>query len=39
VQYRVAELELQRDIGVLEVNERGLYREYSPEEVVYGKGN
>ena len=39
VQYRVAELELQRDIGVLEVNERGLYREYSPEEVVYGKVN
>jgi len=31
VSYRVAELELQRDMGVLEVNERGLWREYIPE--------
>ena len=31
VNYRIAELELQRDMGVLEVNERGLWREYRPE--------
>ncbi len=32
VSYRIAELELQRDLGLLEVNEKGLWREYSPEE-------
>jgi outer membrane protein TolC len=31
VNYRVAELELQRDLGLLEVNQEGLWREYSPE--------
>ena len=31
VQYRVSELELQRDLDVLEVNEQGLWREYTPE--------
>jgi len=31
VTYRVAELELQRDLGVLEVNHEGLWREYTPE--------
>ena len=31
VAYRIAELELQRDMGVLEVNEKGLWREYRPE--------
>ncbi|MHC4994198.1 MAG: TolC family protein [Planctomycetota bacterium] len=30
VDYRVAELELQRDMGVLVVNEKGLWREYDP---------
>ncbi|MFH1573985.1 MAG: TolC family protein, partial [Acidobacteriota bacterium] len=30
VSYRVGELELQRDLGVLEVNERGLWQEYVP---------
>jgi outer membrane protein TolC len=30
VSYRVAELDLQRDIGLLEVDETGLWREYSP---------
>ena len=30
VNYRIAELELQRDMGVLEVDENGLWREYSP---------
>jgi outer membrane protein TolC len=33
VNYRVAELELQRDIDVLKVNEQGLWREFSPEEI------
>ncbi len=32
VRYRVGELELQRDMGVLEVNEQGMWREYHPEE-------
>jgi len=30
VDYRIAELELQRDLGALEVNAEGLWREYSP---------
>jgi outer membrane protein TolC len=33
VGYRVAELELQRNIGLLEVDERGLWREALPEEL------
>ncbi|MGD8453575.1 MAG: TolC family protein [Phycisphaerae bacterium] len=32
VNYRVNELALQRDLGLLEVDERGLWREYVPEE-------
>jgi len=32
VNYRIAELELQRDLGLLEVNEKGLWQEFSPEE-------
>jgi outer membrane protein TolC len=42
VSYRVAELAIQRDTGVLEVDEKGLWQEYSPggnqnvqEEIVY----
>jgi outer membrane protein TolC len=31
--YRMAELELQRDLGVLEVDEKGLWKEFSPEAV------
>ncbi|MDX9755021.1 MAG: TolC family protein [bacterium] len=31
VNYRVAELDLQLDLGVLEVNEIGLWKEFSPE--------
>ena len=31
VNYRIAELELQRDMGVLEVDEKGMWREYRPE--------
>ena len=30
VGYRVAELELQRDLGLLDVNEKGIWREYDP---------
>lgn len=33
VDYRIAELELQRDIGLLEVDEQGLWREFSPEVI------
>jgi len=32
INYRVAELELQRDMGVLQINEKGLWQEYSPGE-------
>jgi outer membrane protein TolC len=31
VNYRVAELELQRDLGLLKIDEQGLWQEYSPE--------
>jgi len=31
VSYRIAELQLQRDLGLLKVNEQGLWQEYSPE--------
>jgi len=31
VDYRIAELELQRDMGVLEVDAKGLWNEYQPE--------
>ncbi len=33
VEYRIAELELQQDIGLLKVNEQGLWREFSPEVI------
>ena len=33
VNYRTAELELQRDLGLLKVNEQGLWQEFSPEEI------
>ncbi len=33
VNHRIAELELQRDLGLLDVNEKGLWREFSPEEI------
>ncbi len=33
VNYRTAELQFQRDLDVLEVNEQGLWREYSPEVI------
>lgn len=32
VQYRVSELELQRDLDVLQVDAQGLWREYTPKE-------
>ena len=31
VQYRVSEFELQRDLDVLEVNEQGMWQEFTPE--------
>jgi outer membrane protein TolC len=37
VNYRVAELELQRDLGLLKVNEKGLWQEFLPGEISYGK--
>ncbi|MDI6447957.1 TolC family protein [Anaerobaca lacustris] len=37
VNYRIAELQLQRDLGLLEVNEKGLWQEYSPEEIAYDR--
>jgi outer membrane protein TolC len=33
VNYRIAELELQRDLDVLKVNEQGLWQEFSPKEI------
>lgn len=33
VDYRIAELEFQRDLGLLKVNEQGLWREFSPEVI------
>ena len=36
VDYRVAELEFQRDAGVLQIDEKGLRREYSPEGLKNG---
>lgn len=33
VDYRIAELEIQRDMGVLEVDEKGLWQEFSPEGI------
>jgi outer membrane protein TolC len=33
VNYRIAELEIQRDMGVLTVTDTGLWQEYSPEEI------
>jgi len=32
INYRLAELQLQRDMGVLQINEKGLWQEYSPGE-------
>jgi outer membrane protein TolC len=37
VDYRVAELEFQRDAGLLRVDEGGLWVEYAPEGLKHGK--
>jgi len=39
IDYRIAELELQRDLGLLKVNEKGLWREFSfsPEVILNDK--
>ncbi|MBI1390520.1 MAG: TolC family protein [bacterium] len=39
VNYRIAELELQRDLGVLQVNENGIWTEFSPEEYEHERPN
>lgn len=36
VDYRIAELEIQRDMGLLEINTNGLWREFSPEDMDNG---
>jgi outer membrane protein TolC len=36
INYRIAELELQRDLDLLQVNEQGLWQEFSPKEVKNG---
>jgi len=33
INYRIAELEIQRDMGLLEVDEKGLWREFNPEDI------
>jgi outer membrane protein TolC len=33
INYRITELELQRDMGLLKVDERGLWREFDPETI------
>ena len=33
VDYRIAELTLQRDMGLLKVDEKGLWREFTPEDI------
>jgi outer membrane protein TolC len=38
IAYRVAELNLQSDMGVLEVDDQGLWREFSPGEAVHDAG-
>ena len=37
VSYRIAELELQRDLGLLQVDERGIWQELLPEELGYAQ--
>jgi outer membrane protein TolC len=37
VSYRVAELELQADMGLLKIDEKGLWHEYSPQDTEYVK--
>lgn len=37
VSYRLAELELQRDLGILNIDERGLWQEADPESLAYAK--
>ncbi|MEA3225514.1 MAG: hypothetical protein U9Q07_06150, partial [Planctomycetota bacterium] len=37
ISYRTAELDLQQDMGVLQVDASGLWREFSPEVISHGK--
>ena len=34
IKYRMSELELQRDIGLLNVDEKGLWQEFEPEVIL-----
>ncbi|HPY77856.1 MAG TPA: TolC family protein, partial [Anaerohalosphaeraceae bacterium] len=36
IAYRIAELNIQRDMGVLQVNQTGLWKEFDPETLTYG---
>jgi outer membrane protein TolC len=33
INYRITELELQRDMGLLKVDEKGLWQEFDPEAI------
>ena len=37
INYRTAELDLQKDMGLLQVDANGLWREFSPEVINNGK--
>jgi outer membrane protein TolC len=37
INYRITELELQRDMGLLMVDEQGLWREFDPEVIENGQ--
>jgi len=39
INYRMAELELQRDMGVLQIDEKGLWLEYTPKEIEINSNN
>lgn len=39
INYRIAELELQRDMGVLQIDEKGLWLEYTPKEIEINSNN
>ena len=35
IRYRTAELQLQRDLDMLQITEKGLFKELTPEEMKY----
>jgi outer membrane protein TolC len=36
ISYRTAELQIQRDMDLLQITQQGLLKEFSPEEIKYG---